>query len=97
MFTKPSLPETNQAEHSLFITTRPSRNTQMPDASREIAARCMTERAWAEKHGMDMVWLMQSGTQPFTGTYTTSQGPNAPVMSDDSFSDAVPVGPGELM
>ena len=76
----------NQPKHTLFITTRPSRNTQMPNASHEIAARRMIELAWAEEHGMDVTRLMENGTD----TSTTCK-PNYPsdggLVADDNDTD----------
>ena len=103
MSAKTFLPDTNQAEHSLFITTRPSRNTQMPDASQKIAARRMIERAWAEEHGMDVPWLMEGAAG--SGTSTTCQThypPNGGMVSDDNDTDnppppgPTPIGPSPI-
>ena len=75
----------------------------MPDASQEIAARRMIERAWAEEHGMDTPWLMESATG--SGTSTTCQ-PNYPpgggMVSDDTGTDdppppgPTPIGPSPI-
>ena len=84
-------PIIDQDDHLLFITTRPSRNIQMPDASHAFAARRMIEHAWAEEHGMDVTRLMANGTDSSASTTCPNMG--GIVTDDIKTVDPAPIVP----
>lgn len=91
MSTKTSSPIIDRSECSLFITTRPSRDVEMPDFFQKISARRMIERAWAEDHGMDAGQVMGSDTSVGTTSDTPPPAPgSSTTVGDKITTDAEP-------